>query len=206
MENTENILPTEEIVKSLIFQQFYYGNNVIFGRTKDISVEIDGVDSILQRYQARMTQCVQNIVSCNYTGFLEYCHDQLYPIQMNQTLQKFDETKEILGDQTEPLLIITTLLGDVLNQIQKTQFDKAISMVITTVKTTNQSIKDQQAIKFLHELYGKNNKGISLLYSLMYLAWIAEIEHEDKVLEKTMKHVKRITKNISRILLRNLSK
>jgi len=199
-------LSTDQIVKSLIFQQFYYGNNVIYGRTKDISVELEGVDPILQRYQTRMTNCVENIVSSNYSGFVQYCHDQLYPIQMNQTLEKFDETKEILGNDPEMLLVITTLLGDVLNQIQKTQFEKGISMILSLVKQNNQSIKEEDVRAALHELYGKNNKGISLLYSLMYLAWIAEIENAHLIFDTTMKHVKNITKKISQTVLRSIKR
>ncbi|MCP4760857.1 MAG: hypothetical protein GY870_03680, partial [archaeon] len=44
------VLSDEEIVKYLLFQQFYYGGNLIYGRTREVSVKIKGSGPIIERF------------------------------------------------------------------------------------------------------------------------------------------------------------
>lgn len=192
-----------QLAKGLIFQQFYYGGNTIWGRAKDISVEIPRIDAILLQYQGRILNLVPLIESQQYAQFLQQFAVQLYPIDYEAQYRKFHENIEMMGEALTPALAVNFLLGDALVEVQKLQFEKAVGQ-IQVILNTHYDIAGEKmhtAQEILANLYGRNHKAISLLYSLMYLLFIAELEGDQAIINEVLGHMNRACEEIVKDIL-----
>jgi hypothetical protein len=192
-----------QLVKGLIFQQFYYGGNTIWGRAKDISVEIPGIDRILLQYQQRTLALLRFIEAQQYAQFLQQFATQLYPIDYESIYRKFHDNVTMMGEALTPALAVNFLLGDVLVEVQKLQFEKAVGQiqVILNMHYDIAGEKMHSAQESLTNLYGRNHKAISLLYSLMYLLFIAELEGDQTIINEVLRLMNRACEDIVKDIL-----
>jgi len=178
-------IPTEEVsqkdvIHYLICQQFYYGDDKIFGRTKDLFEVIPEAGKTIDEFSEKLLSLMAYLEKKEYKPLLLTFDNQIHPIPIDSIYQKFESHVTELGENYNQLLMITDLIGQSLVHIHTTCFNLAIAEIFTIVKNellTLPHMKPMSPEQFdekLHHLYARGDKHIGLIYSLSFMQFLAE--------------------------------
>lgn len=175
----------EDIVRYLIYQQFYYGDDIIYGRTKDRSEHIEGAGKAIDDFYELITDNIDLIDSNNHRQYLESYNKNIHAIDINLIMEKYLNYKETLGEDMERKMTLSVIFGECLEQTQSMSFETSILALIDFIlEKRDLSFENEKDIKkSIKALYGKNNPNIGMIYSLSFMKFIAKTI-KNKVIEK----------------------
>jgi hypothetical protein len=201
-----------EIVRTLLFQQFYHGGDEIVGRAKDISVIIPGVGEMLAQFLNHIVKITVRMFIEDIPRFLLIFQNEIFMIDSNRILEQYNANQAILGHEMNPMLQINFLLGEALLEMHKKSFER-IEMQVeqkavrSIVQNYTYEYVQEKIMSIIHsfrdklkDLYGKNDKHVSMLYSLAYLLRIAQIEQYPEIIEKVQEKIEEFSDLLVKVL------
>ena len=160
---TINIDP-DDVVRYLLYQQFYYGEDRIYGRTKDRSEYIEGAEETIEGFYSLITKHLNLIDEGNVLQYLEFFNENIHLIPIENIMNKYNEYKDTMGPDLERGIILTIIIGDCLSEIQNRSFKNSISE-LTDYIIDNKSLNTIRRGKIkerIKTLYGSVNLGYNL--------------------------------------------
>ena len=174
------IIPTvkidpDDVARYLLYQQFYYGGDRIYGRTKDRSETIYGAGEAIEQFYSLIAKKVNLIDEGHILQYLEYFNETLHEVQIDTIMNKFNDTQETLGPDLHRNIAHTIIVGDCLSEIQNTSFKKSINHLIEFImkKRSLQPEQRQEIKKRITSLYGKSSPNIGMIYGLSFMKFIS---------------------------------
>ncbi len=197
MMNTMSIKPTVEIdpddvVRYLLYQQFYYGEDRIYGRTKNQFEYIEGAGEVIESFYLLITKPL-NLIDEGYPDqYLKFFNEDIHIIPIKDIMDKYRDYEKTLGSDMNRQMILTVIVGESLTKIHTTCFKSTINQLIEFIfekKSLNLNDPNQKAEikKKIESLYGKSNPFIGMLYSLSFMKFIAEKVGDHKIIVKSSK-------------------
>jgi hypothetical protein len=196
-----------ELIRFLLDQQFYYGNDFIIGRNKDISCFIEGSGATIERFYGNLIENIEDIRSGQYNEYLEKFYITVYPIDTKFIFDKINVKFNLLErEQLTPEIIASILIGELLMYIKKICFEDAlIELKVILIELIQKHNKNQidpenrielteeyieSKMKRLKKLFSLNNGEIGMIYNLAFLQSIAlkvdlEVYKNTKIALKT---------------------
>lgn len=210
---TIEIDPTD-IVRYLLYQQFYYGGDKIYGRTKEKSESIPGVGIVIEAFYNLINTHIDYIETGQPKRYLQYFHSYIYPIPVQEILNYYAQNQEEWEQNPNRLMMITTVVGQALVSMHSACFKEAISELQRFIKNTEYAkMEDTHAIhhifdliqKKLEFLYAHSDPDIGLLYSLSFCRYIAEKTRHYEIREAAQhllnQYIKLIAEKLRKITL-----
>ena len=78
------------------------------------------------------------------------------------------------GTEFDTVLMYTIVVSSLTTSIREIQFNESVQEIITRVKQKQNSITVNRIEKELEKLFMRNDKNVSILYNISYLAALAE--------------------------------
>ncbi len=175
-----------DIVRYLLYQQFYYGEDRIYGRTKDRSEYIDGAGKAIETFYLLITKHLNMIDEGYPHQYLEFFNKSVHKIPTEAIMNKYRDYKDNLGLDMSRQMTLTVIIGECLSKIQKTSFEASIIKLIEFV-IEKRSLKPEQGTDIkekIKSLYGISNPNIGMIYSLSFMKFIAKTIHHKDIEEK----------------------
>ena len=171
----------------MINQQFYKeGQDLIIGRTPEVSVKISNSGQIVRKFKDLFNQNLDLFLEGKYLKFLSHFKrikgvDEILLREVYQDLQlKFEHLKDVDQDHVNIVILYTIFLNSIISSIRDINFNDGLKEIRKRVtkkfQTTNKVIQQE-----LDNLFMRNNKNISILYNISYLDTLAESFNFNKV-------------------------
>lgn len=176
----------EDIIRYLIYQQFYYGGDRIYGRTKDRSEEIEGAGKAIEDFYSIITEQEKLIDDGNHFEYLKWFNETVHPIPIDDIMEKYLDYRESLGEGLIRELIMTVIVGESLTEIQKMSFESSIS-ILTYYVMKERGLKPEQKGKLqdkITKLYGSGSPDIGMIYGLSFMKFIGNTVKNDNIVAK----------------------
>lgn len=210
-------LKDEEVIKYLLFQQFYYGEDVIYGRTRDVSEYISGSGYVIEAFLKILVKDIQLIRDKKYKEYLEIFSNNGYGFNYEAVYDRFLNTCKNLNQELTPQLVTSFLVSEMLMEIRKDCFDETLNeiriILIEYVTRSNKKRKNQmdldlesiinQKMEKMRHLYSINSKDIGMIYNLSFLKMIAFKIEDFKVYKHTTKLLQKYIENVVALLNSN---
>ncbi len=166
----------DDIVRYLLYQQFYYGEDRIYGRTKDRFEYIEGAGRAIEDFYSLITQPINLIDEGHPDQFLEFFNENVHKIPIKAIMDKFRDYKNELGSNMNRQMILTVIFGDCLTEIHKECFEAKIIQLIEFImeKRSLESEQKAEIKKKIESLYGKSNPDIGMIYNLSFMVFIGK--------------------------------
>ena len=193
-----------EVIKYLLFQQFYYGNDQIFGRTREIHETIPGCGAVIEKLYDVLVKNIQLIRERKFREYLEIFAEAVYPINTEVILAKIaEELANVTQVQQTPQIVTTVCISELLMSIRKRCFEEATNeiriILIEKITKFNKSVISNKRIQIsedfieskmnnLKQLFSLNDSSIGMIYNLSFLKTIA-FKFSDK---RVHKHTSRL--------------
>jgi len=179
----------EDTIRYLLYQQFYYGDDKIYGRTKDYFEHIRGAGEAIEQFYNMITKPINLIDEGNPKKYLEFFNEKIFPVPINTIMDKYQEYETIMASEMDREIILTVIVGESLAEIHEKCFKATIEVMIDhIIERKPFSIKNRKEIKQrIKTLYGKSNTYIGIIYSLSFMEFIAK-KIENKNIAKKCEH------------------
>ena len=166
----------DDIVRYLLYQQFYYGEDRIYGRTKDHFEYIEGAGRAIEDFYSLITQPINLIDKGHPDQYLEFFNESVHKIPIKTIMDKYRHYKDNLGSDMNRGMTLTVIFGDCLTEIHKECFEAKIIQLIELImeKRSLQSEQKAEIKKKIESLYGKSNPDIGMIYSLSFMEFIGK--------------------------------
>ena len=105
----------DDVVRYLLYQQFYYGEDRIYGRTKDRSEYIEGAEKAIEGFYSLITKHLNLIDEGQILQYLEFFNENIHSIPIDKILSKYNESKDTMGSDLERGIILTVIIGGCLS-------------------------------------------------------------------------------------------
>lgn len=194
MKNSPTVkIDPDDVARYLLYQQFYYGGDRIYGRTKDRSETIDGAGEAIEKFYSLITHKLNLIDEEHILQYLEYFNENLHEVPIDAIMNKFNDTQKDIGPDLHRNITHTIIVGDCLTEIQDKSFRKCINDLIDFImkKRSLKSEQREEINKKIKLLYGSSSPNISMIYGLSFMKFISmkvgnkKIEKEcDQLLDK----------------------
>ena len=184
-EPTVKIDP-DDMVRYFLYQQFYYGGDDIYGRTKGIYEHIEGAGNAIENFYSLITKPIELVDMGQPDKYLEFFSENISPISIEAIMEKYNEYRDNLGPDMSRGIILTVIVGESLMEVRDTCFNATIERLIEFV-VKNSSFEEGQKAEIenrITELYGKSNSFIGIIYSLSFMEFIANKVHVHNVVKK----------------------
>jgi hypothetical protein len=170
----------DDMVRYLLYQQFYYGDDKIYGRTKDRFEHIEGVGDTIEDFYTLMMNHINFIDLGQPEKYLKFFNDNIHQIPVNEILYKYEEYKSSLGSDMSRGITLTVLVGEGLMEIH----DKCFESTIDNLKEFIQEKKGlalDDIDTMIKTLYGKSSPDIGMIYSLSFMEFVANKVQNQKI-------------------------
>lgn len=218
MPDHQKELTDTEIIKFLLFQQFYYGSDLIYGRTREISEEIDGSGPTIEIFYKKLVRNIDMIRNKDYKGYLRKFNEDLFPIDINAIFDSFMRSYRNIQGHVTLQLATSLLVGELLMSIKRQCFDEALSEIkIFLIDYISSNYKDfsdsrieliedyiDERMQKLNQLFALNSGDIGMIYNLSFLKFIAFKLDELKVYKITKKILKKYMEKVVHLLLEEI--
>jgi len=166
----------DDIVRYLLYQQFYYGEDRIYGRTKDRFEYIEGAGRAIDDFYSLITQSINLVDEGNPDQYLEFFNKNVHKIPIKTIMDKYRDYKDNLGSNMNRVMKLTVIFGDCLTEIHKECFEAKIIQLIELImeKRSLESKQKAEIKKKIESLYGKSNPYIGMIYSLSFMEFIGK--------------------------------
>ncbi|MFX1373906.1 MAG: hypothetical protein ACFFCE_18820, partial [Promethearchaeota archaeon] len=196
-----NIKPTvkidpDDMVRYLLYQQFYYGDDRIYGRTKDRSEHIKGAGKAIELFYSLISKMINLIDEGQIRQYLEFFNESIHKIPIDSILNKYREYKDAIGSELDRKIVLNVIIGDCLTEIQTKSFNTTIAHIIDFIMKMR-SLKPEQESEVrrkIESLYGKSDPNIGMIYSLSFMEFISKKIHNNYIEKKCEKLLKKYSK------------
>jgi hypothetical protein len=202
-----------EVMKYLLFQQFYYGNDQIFGRTREISETIPGCGAVIEQLYGVLEKNIQLIRERKFREYLEKFAEAIYPINIDIIFEKIiEELDNVTHEQQTPQIITSVCISGLLMNVRKGCFEEATNeiriILIEKMTKFNRTVLANKKIQIsedfielkmdnLKKLFSLNDPSIGMIYNLCFLKTIA-FKFMDK---RVHRHASRLLQNYMEIVV-----
>jgi len=194
-------LTDQDVVKFLLFQQFYYGNDVVYGRTREISEQINGSGRVIERFLQILLDKLYLIKSKRYKEYLEKFSEEFHHFNIDYVYNSFlEEYNNLVDNEKNTKIVISILVGKLIQTLREQCFNEILHEIriiliekMARLKNRSQELKSsleevvEAKIDRLHQLFALNSKEISLIYNLVFLKFISFKLEEFRVYKNTLK-------------------
>ncbi len=177
----------DDMVRYMLYQQFYYGDDNIYGRTKDIFEHIEGAGNAIEAFYSLITKPIDLIDMGQIDIYLDFFNEDIYQIPKEAILDKFRDYKDNLGPDISRGIILTVIVGESLMEVHDKCFNATINQLIEFIMI-NKSLEIEQKAEIerkIKVLYGKSNVFIGMIYSLSFMEFIGNKVQNQKILKKS---------------------
>jgi hypothetical protein len=209
--NPTGDIEPKEIIRYLVCQQFYYGDDKIYGRTKDLFEYIPKSGQVIDDFINLLLKLLQFIDKEKYQKFLDNFNTEIHPIPTDSLYIEFVKNLGEMGEFKNQILIITNILGKPLTHIHTTCFDEAVAELYLHNESKNLlnlgsiKISKEEFQKKLYYFYSRGDKNIGVIYSLSFLRFLAKKINNTEVINRTekflIKHYEIISDKIKNMLI-----
>ncbi|MFX1376684.1 MAG: hypothetical protein ACFFA0_12820 [Promethearchaeota archaeon] len=193
-----------DATNNLINQQFYKeGQDIIIGRTPEISVKISNSGQIIRKFKDLFNANLHLFLEGRYLQFLNLFKrikgvDENYINEIYQDLQlKFHNLEDT--ENIDIVVLYAIVLNSLISSIRDLNFNKTITEIKIRVKKKIK-ISNNRIQRELDMLFMRNDEKISILYNLSYLDTLAESFNYRKVAHickiQKSKYINRIVNHI----------
>jgi len=192
----------DDIVRYLLYQQFYYGEDRIYGRTKDRSEYIENAEKVIEDFYSLITKPINLIDEGHIEQYLEFFNENIIHIPIEAILDKYQETIDILASDINRKMILTVIIGGALIEIYKKCFEDSINELIEFIieKQSLKSEKKKEIKRRIKSLYGQSNPDIGMIYSLGFMEFMAKKVGYQEIATKCEQLLKKYFKLILEVL------
>ncbi len=192
----------DDTVRYLLYQQFYYGDDKIYSRTKDYFEDIRGAGDAIEQFYQLITKHLDLIAAGHPEKYLKFFNDEIFPIPMDNIMDKYREYETLLGSEMNRGIALTVIVGESLAEIHEKSFSATINDIIDhvieqKVLPSENSMEIKERIK---KLYGKSNTYIGIIYSLSFMEFIAKKVGNKAIAKKCEHFLKKYFNLLIRIL------
>ncbi len=176
----------DDMVRYLLYQQFYYGGDDIYGRTKDIFEHIEGAGNAIENFYSLITKTIELVEMGQPDQYLEYFNENIFQIPKKAILDKFKDYKDNLGSDMSRGIILTVIVGESLMEVHDKCFNATILQLIDFIMK-NRSLEAEQKAEIerrIKLLYGKSNLFIGMIYSLSFMEFIGNKVQNQNIVNK----------------------
>ncbi|MFX1274957.1 MAG: hypothetical protein ACFFBP_03755 [Promethearchaeota archaeon] len=202
IEPTVKIDP-DDTVRYLLYQQFYYGDDKIYSRTKDRFEYVKGAGEAIEKFYILITKPLGLIDDGQAEEYLEFFNETIYEIPIKTILDKLKDYESMLGSEMNRGMVLTVTVGESLAEIHKKCFKETIIQLIEflidkkLLKTEDRNkIKNQ-----IRSLYGRSNTYIGIVYSLSFMEFISKMVDNRSIAEKCRQLLEKYFNKILNILV-----
>ncbi|MFX0037279.1 MAG: hypothetical protein ACFE9I_16785 [Candidatus Hermodarchaeota archaeon] len=174
-----------EATSNLIEQQFYKsGEDIIVGRTPEISLKISKSGQIIRKFKNLFNENLDLFLEGDYLKFLNLFKkikgiDENYIHEIYQDLQlKFETIKGV--DNINIIVLYTMVLNSLISSIRDLNFGEIVKEIKKRIKK-KKNLNNNKIQAELDKLFMKNDKNVSILYNISYLDTLAESFNYKKV-------------------------
>jgi hypothetical protein len=163
----------EDVAKLLVQQQFFdETENVIYGRTKDVKIQISGAKPVITALLHEIMGPISLLQEKNYTAYLTEV-SKILTFNMKRVMQGFYKALEnVEREDLTDHIAATFLIGELLTSIRETEFKNVIEEVKFLIRERC-TLPDARIDEKLAQLYSSNDETVSLLNNLAMLRMLA---------------------------------
>lgn len=176
----------EDMVRYLLYQQFYYGDDNIYGRTKEKFEHIEGSGEAIDSFYSLITKQIKLIDVGQPYQYLKFFNEFIFQIPIEEILNKYQEYKNTLGPDMSRGITLTVLVGEGLMEIHDKCFESTIGNLIEFIQKKRgiaPEHKDEIETR-IKTLYGKSNPNIGIIYSLSFMEFIGNKVQNQNIINK----------------------
>ena len=163
---------------NLIKQQFYRsGSDIVIGRTPEISIKIKNSGQIIKKYINLFNDNLHYFLEGQYLNFFKPFM-KIKGVDTNH-ISEIDQDIQIKlaamhGTEFNVVLMYTIVVSSLTTSIREIQFNTSLQEVVGRAKKHSANLSKKQIQNELEKLFMRNNKNVSILYNLSYIAALAE--------------------------------
>jgi hypothetical protein len=171
----------DEAISILAKQQFYFGQDRIYGRIKSISVKIKGSGLVVHRLITTLLNDAPLLYELKFEDYLKKICGIIELIDFISINSQFTQKSSMLKPFTKENLpiIITLLVSDVLSALRVPAFDEVKNMIKKNAKSAFKSEAEMES--YFDKLCSLNNPHLSLLENLSFLEILSRAFHFKRV-------------------------
>jgi len=183
----------DDMVRYLLYQQFYYGDDNIYGRTKEKFEHIEGAGEAIELFYSLITKQINLIDVGQPYQYLKFFNEHIYQIPIEEILNKYQEYKNTLGSDMSRGITLTVLVGEGLMEIHDKYFELTIGNLIDFIQNKRKLAPEHknEIETRIKKLYGKSNPNIGIIYSLSFMEFIALKVQSQKIVSKCRELLKK---------------
>lgn len=161
---------------NLVNQQFYLsGQDLIIGRTPDISIKINKSGQVVSKYKEIFNKNMHSFLEGQYKQFLlsfkviKGIDDK----KVDTINKRLYEKLASLDTDFDIVVTYTIVLNGLITEIRDLHFNAALEEIKRRVKA-RANLSNDKIQEELDLLFMKNNKNVSILYNISYLDALAD--------------------------------
>lgn len=166
----------DDIVRYLLYQQFYYGEDQIYGRTKDRSEHINRAGEAIEAFYSLINDPIYLIDEEKPIQYLKFFDENVHIIPLEDIMNKYRDYKDLMGKNMERHMTITVIVGESLTEIQSKCFEASIVKLTEFIMEKRSLLPNKKAeiVKRIKSLYGESSPNIGMIYGLSFMEFIAK--------------------------------
>ena len=167
-----------ETTDNLIKQQFYKsGSDVIIGRTPEISIKIKNSGQIIKKFKDIFNESLHYFLEGQYMDFFKPFM-KIKGMDKNHISEIYQDIQIKLaamhGTEFDVVLMYTIVVSSLTTSIREIQFNNSLQEITVRAKKRSANLRKKDIQDELEKLFMRNNKDLSILYNLSYIAALAE--------------------------------
>ncbi len=175
---TVEIERLKDATDNLINQQFYRnGEDLIIGRTPDVSVKIKNSGQIIKKFKDIFNKNLNLFFKGDYFNFL-LPFKRIKGISEENIKEIHEELQNKLealkGANFDNVVLYTIVLSSIISRIREIHFNMAIDEIKKRVAQKDKNLTYNDIQGRLDELFMRNNHNVSILYNLSYIDALAD--------------------------------
>ena len=189
----------DDIIRYLLYQQFYYGEDLIYGRTKDRSEHVNGSGEAIESFYSLINRHSHFIEEGLPRKYLEYFNSNIHEIPIDAILLKYQEYKQTMEGGMERHIALTVIVGDCLTEINSKCFETSIDQLIDYIMEKRAIIPEDRTklTEKISLLYGQSNPNIGMIYGLSFMKFIGQKMGFKSIAERCQQLLKKYYSSIS---------
>ena len=189
----------DDIIRYLLYQQFYYGEDLIYGRTKDRSEHVNDSGKAIESFYSLINKNSHFIEEGRPRKYLEYFNSNIHEIPIDAILLKYQEYKQTMEGDMERHMALTIVVGDCLTEIHLKCFEASIDQLIDYIMEKQAIIPEYrpELTEKIKLLYGQSNPNIGMVYGLSFMKFIGQKMEFKYIVQRCQELLKKYYSSIS---------
>lgn len=186
--------PTDEIIQNMleqaVYQQLFVGGNRIQGKNPEYSMQITGSGEILSKFMDRLRKTIPLLIQHDSKTFLQTFENEFH-LSLAEVKERVETNFAGMGDLSgQEIIIVYMVLTKFLEHIREYAYNH---WARTRIEKDYQELSgkpfNSRAQDRLQMLAAMNDPNITLLYNLAFIAMLAEVYGDKKLITTTRRLV-----------------